>query len=270
MILLPTVLLLAQLLGPTRGGGVLSSPQYPVTIPGGATSYPSLEQNSGWTGDSTFAVSGAVAPAVCEITPTGVGNPCPGAGTSGGGTFTGGGGGSTLTLSTTGISGQYSGWMAKNSITTSGQLNMVMRASYTFDSVSGIQAWEIGRRATNAAGITDNGQTQLVPISGSLLELDLVPSSSGGWQDTGCRFPTFVASTLYSEELYYINTSGGALSIKYVSLNGTLCTIPSGLQNIAGASLGWTPNEAVVAFQPDANTSAVAYNGVVTMSVWAW
>jgi hypothetical protein len=147
---------------------------------------------------------------------------------------------------------------------------MLIRASFTFSSVSGIQAWEVGRRSTNASGITDNGQTQLVPKRGSKLEFDIVPSSSHGWQDTECRFPRFVAGTTYNEELYYVNDSSGALSLEYVSLNGTLCTIPPSLQNIAGAALGWSPSEAVVAFQPDANKSAVAYNAVVTISAWTW
>jgi hypothetical protein len=61
---------------------------------------------------------------------------------------------------------------------------MLVRASYTFISIGGIQAWEIGRRLTNASGVTDNGQILLVPVSGGLLEFDLVPSASGGWKDT--------------------------------------------------------------------------------------
>ena len=127
-----------------------------------------------------------------------------------------------------------------------------------------------GTARDQCGGITDNGQTQLVPKRGGKLEFDIVPSSSHGWQDTGCRFPTFVIGTTYNEELYYVNSSSGALSIEYVDINGSLCSIPTSLQNVAGATLGWSPSEAVVAFQPDANKSAVAYNAVVTISAWTW
>jgi len=244
---------------------------YPVTPPQGATELASLEQQTGWSGDSTASVSGAYAPAVCEINPTGQGNPCPGAGTTAGGTYSGGGGGSTLTLTTTGESGKYTGWMAKKSITTTcGQYNMLLSGTYTFTgSVAGIQAWEFGRRATNCSGITDNGQTQLVPKSGQL-EFDIVPSSSGGWTDTGCRFPMFVANTAYTEQLYYVNDANGALSLEYVSLNGTVCTIPSNLQHVAGSSLGWSDNGAVIAFQPDDNMTGDTYSAQVTVTAYTW
>jgi hypothetical protein len=175
-----------------------------------------------------------------------------------------------MTLDTTGTLGKYTGWMAKKTISTSGQSNMLIRATYVFSSVSGIQAWEVGRRSTDSNGVTDNGQTQLVPIKGGLLEFDIVPSASGGWKDTGCRFPTFVAGTTYNEEIYYVDDASGSLSVMYVELNGTVCSIPSNLQSVTGASLGWSPNSAVIAFQPDANPSAVAYNAMVTMNVWVW
>jgi hypothetical protein len=227
------------------------SSTFPVTIPNGATAFLSLEQKTGWTADASSSIS-PNPPALYAINPTG-------------------GGGATMTLETRGTSGKYTGWMAKKVITIpSGDLHMLARASYNFSSVSGIQAWEVGRRATNAAKITDNGQTQLVPISGGQLEFDIVPSASGGWKDTGCRFPTFVAGKTYNEELYYTDDTNGALSLEYVSLNGTLCAIPSNLQHIAGASAGWAPNSAVMAFQPDANPTAVAYNAIITMNVWTW
>ena len=224
-------------------------PTVPVAIPAGATSYPSLEQDSGWRADAGRDVS-PNPPTVYSINQTG--SPV------------------VMTLDTTGTSGLFTGWMAKKTIRTAGQSHMLIRASFTFSSVIGIQAWEVGRRATNAVGITDNGQTQLVPKRGGKLEFDIVPSSSHGWQDTGCRFPTFVIGTTYNEELYYVNSSSGALSIEYVDINGSLCSIPTSLQNVAGATLGWSPSEAVVAFQPDANKSAVAYNAVVTISTWTW
>lgn len=258
---------------PAQGGATASGSGsgWPVTVPGGATVNASLEQQSGWSGDSTASVSGAYAPAICSITPVGNGNPCPGAGTTIGGTYSGGGGGSTMTLGSQGVSGEYSGWMAKKTVSTvSGQLHYLIRATYNFSAVSSIQAWEIGRRATNNAGVTDNGQTQLVPISGSLLEFDIVPSSSGGWADTGCRFSTFTASTAYTEEIYYTADSSGDLSVQYVSLNGTLCTIPGTMQNVGGASLGWTPNEMVAAFQPDIKPGTGSYNALVTMYTATW
>jgi hypothetical protein len=155
-----------MLAGIVGGGG-----GYPVQIPGSATSYPNLEQASGWAGDSTSDVS-PNPPTDCAIVPPG-NSGCPS-------TITGAGGGSTLTLQTTGPASLYSGWMAKLAVTTTGQLYQLLRWTVTLSAVAGIQALEVGRRATNAAGITDNGQTQFVPISGSLLEFDLVPSSSGG------------------------------------------------------------------------------------------
>ena len=240
--------------GVTPGSGVpiagVASPNYPVTIPAGATSYPNLEQDPGWTADASRSIS-PNPPTSYSINQSG--SPV------------------VMTLKTQGTPGKYTGWMAKKGIgIPSGHHHMLVRASYTFSSVSGIQAWEVGRRSTNRSGMTDNGQTQLVPIGGGLLEFDLVPSSSGGWQDTGCRFPAFVAGTTYNEELYYIDDPGGNSSLIYVSLNGTVCTISPVLQSVAGASLGWSPNEAVVAFQPDANRSAVAYDAVVTISAWTW
>ena len=240
--------------GTTIGSGVSfgslgATPTWPVTIPAGAVSYPSLEQQAGWRADASRDIS-PNPPTVYRIHQSGW--PV------------------VMTLETTGTFGLYTGWMAKKTIRTAGQSHMLIRASFTFSSVRGIQAWEVGRRSTNSSGLTDNGQTQLVPIRGGKLEFDIVPSSSGGWKDTGCRFPKFVAGTTYNEELYYINDTSGALSLQYVSLNGALCTIPRRLQNIAEASRGWTPNQAVVAFQPDANRSAVAYNAVVTMSAWMW
>jgi len=155
--------------------------------------------------------------------------------------------------------------------TTCGQYHMLLTATYQFDAVAGIQAWEVGRRATDCNGITDNGQTQLVPISGGMLEADIVPSgTSGGWADTGCRFSTFVTSTLNTENIYYIRDTNGALSVKYIELNGVTCPIPASLQHIAGASLGWSNNEFVAAFQPDANTTGGTFDALVTMTVRTW
>ncbi|KAA6459613.1 hypothetical protein DYQ86_15960 [Acidobacteria bacterium AB60] len=252
--------------------GTAAAPTYPVTAPTGATHLAHLEQSSGWVGDSTFGVSGAYAPTVCQINPGG-GNPCPGAGTTAGGTYSGAGGGSTMTLTTTGVSGQYSGWMARLNLSTSGQLNMLMRATYQFDNVSPVQAFEIGRRSTNSSGVTDNGQTQLVPIGGGQLELDYVPNGAGAaWTDTTCRFPMWVINTAYTEEWYFINDSNGALSLKYVSLNGTLCQLPSNTQHQSGVvqSPPWASNSSVIAFQPDAKPGTGTFNTPVTMELYLW
>jgi hypothetical protein len=254
-LILAMIIATGQSLGPGRSSSIATGTLYPVTIPGDATANLSLEQTTGWTTDASSDIS-PNPPCAYAIVPTG-------------------GGGSTMTLQTTGCANLYTGWMAKKTVsTTAGQLNFLLRASYTFTSVTGIQAWEVGRRATNNAGVTDNGQTQLVPISGSLLEFDVVPSPSGGWADTGCRFPTFTATTTYNEELYWTSTTAGALSLQYVSLNGTLCIIPTANQNVAGVVMSppWSANEMVVAFQPDAKNLAtpVPYNAVVTMSAWTW
>lgn len=242
----------ASLSGLTATGVLTVSPPatvFPVSIPNGAVSYPGLEKESGWMADASSSIS-PHPPAVYTINQTGP--PV------------------VMTLATKGASGFYTGWMVKKTIKTAGQLNMLIRTSYNFSSVTGIQAWEVGRRSTNSSRVTDNGQTQLVPIKGGLLEFDIVPSASGGWHDTGCRFPMFVANTTYNEELYYADDASGSLSLEYVELNGTVCTIPPNLQYITGASLGWAQDEATVAFQPDANPSAVPYNAVVTMNVWLW
>jgi hypothetical protein len=176
----------------------------------------------------------------------------------------------TMTLSTTGVKGKYCDWMCKKTVPVMpGALNCLIRAGYTFDSVVGINAWEIGRRRTNGNKITDNGQTQLVPRNGQL-EFDIVPSAKGGWQDTGIRFPMFDPGVAYDQELYYVNDAGGALSLIYVSLNGNLQPIPAGLQHIAGANLGWAAAEAVFAFQPDANPTGTPFNARVKISAWFW
>ena len=248
--------------------------QYPVTVPSGATVTSGIEQLTGWTGDSTASVSGAYAPAICELNPTGNGNPCPGAGTTAGGTYTGGGGGSTLDVITTGIPTNYSGWMAKfASSVTCGQKHMRLEGTFNFSgTLTEIQAIEFGRRMANCAGITDNGQMQLVPIGGGLLELDYVPSSSGGWSDTGCRYPMFVTSTLYTWDIYYVNDFNGALSIPYVSINGTVCRLAPSTQHVAGANLGWTANAFVIGIQPDAKptASAASYTARVTVKTSVW
>ncbi len=234
----------------------------PVTIPANATAFLDLEQQTGWSKQSGPSITGpgAVTPAVWDIvqvTPPPIQPPV------------------TLTLQTVGVKGKWADWMAKApnvKLPLNWAGNFLIRASYKFDSVVGIQAFEVGRRLTNANKVTDNGQTQLVPIAGGLLELDIVPSAAGGWKDTGIRFPTFVADTLYSEELYYINSADGACSLQYVILNGNLQVIPADCQNIAGSvqSEPWTPSEAVPAFQLDANPTATPFNPVVTMSIWAW
>jgi hypothetical protein len=227
-----------------------SSSNWPVAIPGDAVSYADIERESGWSSDADSSIS-PNPPAVYTINSSG--SPA------------------VVTLATKGRSGLYTGWMAKKTISfKAGQVHMLVRASYTFDSVSGIQAWEMGRRLTNSNGITDNGQTQLVPLSNGQLEFDIVPSSSGGWKDTGCRFATFVTGETNDEELYYVDDSNGALSLMYVSLNGKVCDIPSSLQNITGSSAGWAKDSAVMAFQPDANRSAVEYKAVIKMNAWMW
>ena len=239
--------------GFTVGGNTGTNSGWPVTIPGGATANLNLEQQSGWTTDASSSIS-PNPPTSYAIVPTG-------------------GGGSTMTLQTANTANDYAGWMAKLTVgTTSGQLHFLIRSSFTFSSVSGIQAWEIGRRATNNAQVTDNGQTQLVPIGGGQLEFDIVPSSSGGWVDTGIRFPMFVIGTTYNEELYYIADTSGGLSLEYVMINGALYPIPSNLQNVAGAIQmpSWGANEMVVAFQPDIKPLGTAYNAVVTMNAWTW
>lgn len=180
-----------------------------------------------------------------------------------------------MNLLTTGVT-NYSGWMAKAPTITigAGQLHHKMVSSFNFSSgvVTEIQAHEIGRRAVNAAGITDNGQTQFVPLGNGTMEFDVVPSPSGGWADTGCRFTMFAGSTLYTQEFYWVNDFNGALSLVYTSLNGVFCYIPPSLQHIAGASLGWTPLAAVAAFQPDAKpTASAAFFGEdITVSYYSW
>lgn len=246
-----------------------------VTVPAGATANLNMEQLSGWTGDSTFSVSGAFAPAVCEMTPTGVGNPCPGANTSAGGTYTGGGGGSTLNLLTVGSISGYSGWMAKVVFAIgAAQLHSKLVATFNINTgtISEVQAHEIGYRAANNAAITNNGQTQLVPLSSTgPLEFDI---ASGGstWLDTGCRFSMFTLGATNTEEWYWVNDYNGAMSLIYVALNGVYCYIPPSLQHIAGASLGWSPNAGVLAFQPDAKptSTAASFGEQITASMYTW
>lgn len=225
-----------------------------AVIPENATAYKGLEQQPGWTGEDDASI-GPNPPAVAKIvqvTPPPIIQPM------------------TMSLLTTGVVGKYCDWMAKKTVPVpAGALNCLLRASYTFSSVTGIQAWEVGRRKTSALKITDNGQTQLVP-KGTQLEFDIVPSAEGGWKDTGIRFPMFQPGIAYEQELFYVNDADGALSLMYVSLNGILQPIPPALQHIAGADLGWAANEAVVAFQPDANPTATPFAAQVAMSAWFW
>ena len=235
----------------------------PVVMPStGVTAYANLEQKPGWTKQSGPAITGpgAVTPSIWDIlqvTPPPVQPP------------------TTLTLQTTGVKGQWADWMAKAptiAIPKDWTGNFLLRASYTFDSVVGIQAFEVGRRLTNAQQITDNGQMQMVPGSGGLMQVDIVPSAAGGWKDTGIRFPTFVANQLYQEEIYYQSTPAGVLSIQYVMLNGNLQPIPASCQNIAGSKQNpaWGASEAVPAYQCDANPTAIPFNPVVALSCYAW
>jgi hypothetical protein len=228
----------------------------PVTIPASATAFLNLEQKTGWTKQSDPSITGpgAVTPAVWDFAqemPAPIQPPM------------------TLTLKTTGVAGKWSDWMCKAPpIPASDLLNCLIRASYTFDSVEGIQAWEIGRRRTNKSKITDNGQTQLVPIQGGLLEYDIVPSAAGGWKDTGIRFPMWKPGAVNEQEMYWVNDPDGALSQQYVMLNGVLQPIPASLQHIVGANLDW--DATVAAFQCDANPTAKPFNATVTLSIWMW
>lgn len=227
-----------------------------AVIPASATCYNDLEQQQGWVSDASASIS-PNPPAVFKIvqaTPPPIQPPM------------------TMTLLTTGTEGKYSGWMSRKTVPVpAGAAHCLMRAGYTFDSVAGIQAWEVGRRFTNQNKCSDNGQTQLVPINGGKqLEFDIVPSAKGGWIDTGIRFPMFQPGVTYEQELYYVNDANGALSLIYVALNGDIQPVPAKLQHIAGVNLGWAANEAVVAWQPDANPTATPFAVKVTMNAAFW
>src|ERR1700678_1745066 len=133
----------------------------PIAIPPNATAYVGLEQQAGWEKQAGPSIGspGQPDPAIWDIVqswPPPIQPPM------------------TMTLKTTGVKGSWCDWMAKAPpIPASDLLNCLIRATYTFDSVEGIQAWEVGRRRTNKNKITDNGQTQLVPIAGGLLEFDI-------------------------------------------------------------------------------------------------
>jgi hypothetical protein len=230
----------------------------PISIPSTATSFLALEQKPGWTKESGPSIETPGQPEpyawnIIQVTPEPVTPPV------------------TLNLQTQGVKGYYCDWMAKAPTVQVPEtaLNCLIRTTYEFDSVEGLQAWEWGIRWTNNNGITNNGQGQLVPIGGKL-EYDLVPGPSGGWKDTGLRFPMFTVGTLYQDERYWTLNAAGALSQQYIMLNGVLQPIPAALQNIPGANIGWGKNEGVPAFQPDANPLAIAFNPQVTMNVYFW
>ena len=236
----------------------------PAVIPASATAFLSLEQKTGWSKQSGLPITGqgAVTPSVwnfVQTLPPPIQPPM------------------KMVLQTTGVKGQWADWAAKAptiQLPKSWTGNFLLRASYLFDSVTGIQAFEVGRRLTNFSGLTDNGQVQLVPIAGGVLECDFVPSSAGGgWKDSGIRFPTFQPGVLYQEELYWTsNVQTGALSLQYISLNGDLQPFPASAQGLAAAKMSpeWALGEAVAMFQCDANPTAIPFNPEVTLSCWAW
>src|SRR5580658_193449 len=174
---------------------------YPATIPASATAYTSLEQQTGWT-DQGGPPIGPATPSVFEIVqvlPPPIQPPM------------------TMTLRTVGVEGKYCGWMAERVVTApAGQFNSLLRTSVMFDSVAGLQAFEIGRRRTDENGVTDNGQTNFVPLGDGTMAVWIVPSAAGGWQDTGLRFPTFVGGPRDEIEQYWVSDADGALSLVYV------------------------------------------------------
>jgi hypothetical protein len=235
----------------------------PVSIPASATAFLNLETRPGWTKQSGPAITGpgAVIPAtwnINQVVPPLVQPP------------------TTLTLETAGIKGSWADWMAKAPpiAIPATATNCLLRASYIYNSVQGIQASEVGWRGSNAQKVTNNGQAQLVPLSNGKLEFDIVPSAAGGWKDTGLRYPLFVAEMLNSQEQYYTMGAGAEwpLSMQYMMLNGLLQAIPADCQNIAGAVQNppWAPLEAVPAFQEDANPTGIPFARQVTLSLWFW
>lgn len=229
----------------------------PVIIPANATAYLDLEQQTGWEKDASVPGITPHAPAsfaIVQATPPPIQPPM------------------TMTLETTGFEGAYCGWMAKKTVSVPpGALNCLLRASVTLNSLTGVQAFEIGRRATDEHGITDNGQINLVPTNGQLA-VWVVPSSKGGWIDTGIRFPMIQAAAENDLEFYWTKTPAGALSLQYAKLNGSLQAVASEFQNIAGVAMSplWGLNEAVVGIQSDTNLSGVPFKAQVKISVWFW
>lgn len=228
----------------------------PVAIPANATAYLNLEGQPGWEKDASVPGIGPCAPADYDIVQT-VPPPIQPL--------------TTMDLPTTGVKGSWCDWMAKKTVAApAGKLNCVIRSSVIFDTLLGYNAFEVGRRKTDQNAVTDNGQQELVQIAGNLLRLDVVPGASGGWVDTGARFPMFQPGVLYEMEQYWVNAANGALSPQYFMLNGGLFPMPAKFQNIPGAvqSPRWALNEAVAAFQIDTNTAGVPYKPRVTMSVY--
>lgn len=232
----------------------------PVSIPVSAAAFENLEQMSGWTKDASVPGITPHAPKSFEIvqaTPPPIQPPM------------------TMTLKTTGVQGEYCGWMAKAPTlkVPAGALNCLLRATFTLVSVKGMQALEIGRRATDQHGITDNGQINLVPTTDGKIAVWIVPGPNGGWLDTGIRFPMPQPGVANSLEFYWLKTAAGALSLIYAMLNGSLQTVSSKFQNIEGVAMTpeWELNSAVVGAQPDTNQSGIPFDiDPIEISVWFW
>ena len=232
----------------------------PVIPPPTALTYLGIEQRPGWAAnDSSDIGPNPVAKAqVVQVLPPPIQPPM------------------TMTLETQGQPGKWCDAMYTPPPVTipAGAYSCLIRATVTPNDAINAN-FELGFRATNQQGITNNGEVQFVPLWNTQyksMEFDVVPGPSGGWKDTGIRFPPFQVGVANEIELYYTATAENVLSPQYVSLNGDLQAIPESCQNLPSAKQTppWALLKAVPAFQIDCNENAVPLSHGVTMSIYLW
>jgi hypothetical protein len=229
-------------------------------IPATATLLDNLQAETGWSADASHGIGSTGEPPPSQDVIQQVAQPAiprPDA----------------LVLLTTGVKGKWCDWMAKKTVPIpAGSLNMALAVDFTFPkgSLAGVNAQEFGRRFTDESGYTDNGQTQWV-IKGDLMEFDIVPSSKGGWIDTGVRAPVFVEGAPNTQVVLYRRNADKSLSVLAVWLNGVEYSVAAEYQNVESAKLNWGVNEAVIGIQQDAGPGATPYTLTVTgAQIYYW
>lgn len=232
----------------------------PVSIPSTATAFLNLEQQTGWTANDSSGIGPhpLAVKKIVQVTPPPIQPP------------------TTLTFETQGTPGDWCDVMytPKPITIPEGAYNFLIRETVIFNDAVNAN-FETGFRATNANGITNNGEVQFVPLWNTQyaeMEFDVVPGPTGGWKDTGIRFPIFQTGVSVAIELYGTCDAENSLSLQYVSVNGNLQAVPSGCQNLPGAKQEppWAQSKAVPAVQIDANPTATLLTHRVTISIWFW
>ena len=176
----------------------------PVSIPSTATAFLNLEQQTGWTANDSSGIGPhpLAVKKIVQVTPPPIQPP------------------TTLTFETQGTPGDWCDVMytPKPITIPDGPYAVLIRETVIFNDAINAN-FESGFRATNANGITNNGEFQFVPLWNTKyaeMEFDVVPGPTGGWKDTSLRFPTFLVGPSNAIEYYAIADANNTLSPQYI------------------------------------------------------